>query len=56
MAEQQIDRCPYIENFDCGSPVKAWCLEKNYKNCHSYKFLKECESIKEEKKDGNQNA
>lgn len=50
------DHCPYILTADCGCPVKKWCINKDYKTCHSYKFLNEANYVKEEQKDGTENA
>ena len=57
LSQQKCETCPYIGSDECAYPAKnrcdAICQSEYYKDCYSYKCL---ETMKEEKKDGKQNA
>ena len=52
MNQKNPDKCPYLKDKDCGHPNKQACIDADYESCFSFRCLKECEDIKEEKKNG----
>lgn len=53
---EKKSKCPYLKDKECGHPDKQRCIDADYESCFSFKCLEETKDIKEENKNGKQDA